>query len=108
MLTATYTLVSLSVEQASLCASLRSLQKVLHTHFAELHSLSEGRVDFACDTLARAVHARRATTGRAATTPIALPTTAAPAATDQRPAPSLASYDQLLTSSGRQLEEAIA
>ena len=55
-----------------------------------------------------AVHARRATTGRAATTPIALPTTAAPAATDQRPAPSLAGYDQLLTTSGRQLEEAIA
>lgn len=57
MLTATYTLVSLSVEQASLCASLRSLQKVLHTHFAELHGLSEGRVDFACETLARAVSA---------------------------------------------------
>ncbi len=57
MLTATYTLVALSVEQASLCASLQSLQKVLHTHFAELRSLSEGRVDFACDTLARAVHA---------------------------------------------------
>lgn len=57
MLTATYTLVALSVEQASLCASLQSLQKVLHTHFAEQVSLTEGRVEFACETLARAVHA---------------------------------------------------
>lgn len=57
MLTATYTLVALSGEQASLCASLQSLQKVLHTHFSEQVSLSEGRVDFACETLARAVHA---------------------------------------------------
>ncbi|WP_426113311.1 hypothetical protein [Massilia sp. PWRC2] len=57
MLTATYTLVALSVEQASLRASLQSLQKVVHSHFAEQASLSEGRVDFACDTLARAVQA---------------------------------------------------
>lgn len=57
MLTATYTLVALSVEQASLGASLQSLQKVVHTHFTEQPSLSEGRVDFACDTLARAVQA---------------------------------------------------
>jgi hypothetical protein len=57
MLTATYTLVALSVEQASLCASLQSLQKVLHTHFAEQAGLSDGRVDFACETLARAVRA---------------------------------------------------
>jgi hypothetical protein len=57
MLTATYTLVALSVEQASLRASLLSLQKVVHTHFAELTSLSEGRVGFACDTLERAVQA---------------------------------------------------
>lgn len=57
MLTATYTLVALSVEQASLCASLQSLQKVLHTHFAEQAGLTVGRVDFACETLARAVRA---------------------------------------------------
>jgi hemerythrin-like domain-containing protein len=57
MLTATYTLVALSVEQASLLASLQSLQKVVHTHFAELSVLSVGRVDFACETLARAVNA---------------------------------------------------
>ncbi|MDB5962849.1 MAG: hypothetical protein JWP59_4143 [Massilia sp.] len=57
MLTATYTLVALSVERASICASLQSLQKVLHTHFAEQVELSEGRVGFACDTLARAVRA---------------------------------------------------
>ncbi|MFL6707632.1 MAG: hypothetical protein ACJ8HI_05435 [Massilia sp.] len=56
MLTATYTLVALSVEQKSLCASLHSLLKVVHTHFAEQTSLSEGRVDFACETLDRAVH----------------------------------------------------
>lgn len=57
MLTATYTLVALSVEQASLTASLQSLQKVVHTHFSEQVSLSEGRVDFACDGVARAVQA---------------------------------------------------
>jgi hypothetical protein len=57
MLTATYTLVALSVEQAGLCKSLQSLQKVVQTHFSEQETLSEGRVDFACETLARAVHA---------------------------------------------------
>lgn len=57
MLTATYTLVALSVERASLCASLQSLQKVLHTHFAEQAMLTQGRVDFACETLERAVQA---------------------------------------------------
>ncbi|WP_426193352.1 hemerythrin domain-containing protein [Massilia sp. DWR3-1-1] len=57
MLTATYTLVALSVELASLRASLQSLQKVLHTHFSEQYSLTEGRIDFACETLARAVQA---------------------------------------------------
>ena len=57
MLTATYTLVALSVEQASLRDSLLSLQKVVHTHFAEQTTLSEGRVGFACDTLERAVQA---------------------------------------------------
>lgn len=56
MLTATYTLVALSVEQASIGASLQSLQKVL-THFAEQRSLTDGRVEFACETLARAVQA---------------------------------------------------
>lgn len=56
-----------------------------------------------------AVHARSATCGRAATPPITLPATAAPAATDHRPAPSLAGYDQLLTTTNqRPLEEAIA
>jgi hypothetical protein len=56
-----------------------------------------------------AVHARSATTTRAATAPIALPATGAPAAADQRPSPSLAGYDQLLTTTNqRPLEEAIA
>ena len=56
-----------------------------------------------------AVHARSATCGRAATPPITLPATAAPSAADHRPAPSLAGYDQLLTTTNqRPLEEAIA
>lgn len=57
MLTATYTLVALSVEQVSLCNSLQSLQKVVHTHFAEQGVLTECRVEFACDALSGVLRA---------------------------------------------------
>ena len=53
MLTATYTLVSLSVEQASVRVSLQSLQKVLQSNFIHLNALSPGQVDYACDALRR-------------------------------------------------------
>lgn len=51
MLTATYTLVALSVEQASVRVSLQSLQKLLQSNFIHLNALSQGQVDHACDAL---------------------------------------------------------
>ena len=51
MLTATYTLVSLSVEQANVRASLQSLQKVLQSNFIHLGALSPVQVEYACDAL---------------------------------------------------------
>ena len=53
MLTATYTLVALSVEQASVRVSLQSLQKLLHTNFLHQNALTPGQVDYACDALRR-------------------------------------------------------
>lgn len=53
MLTATYTLVALSVEQASVRVSLQSLQKVLYNNFVQQRALSAGQVDYACETLRR-------------------------------------------------------
>lgn len=53
MLTATYTLVALSVEQASVRVSLQSLQKVLPTNFSKQASLTPGQVSYACDALQR-------------------------------------------------------
>lgn len=53
MLTATYTLVALSVEQASVRVSLQSLQKVLHSNFIQQRALTAGQVDYACDALRR-------------------------------------------------------
>lgn len=53
MLTATYTLVALSVEQASVRVSLQSLQKVLYSNFVQQRALTPGQVDYACDTLRR-------------------------------------------------------
>jgi hemerythrin-like domain-containing protein len=51
MLTATYTLVSLSVEQASVRVNLQSLQKVLQSNFIHLNALSPAQVEYACDAL---------------------------------------------------------
>jgi hemerythrin-like domain-containing protein len=51
MLTATYTLVTLSVEQASVRLSLQSLQKMLQSTFLPQAALTPGQVDYACNAL---------------------------------------------------------
>lgn len=56
MLTATYTLVALSVEQASVRVSLQSLQKLLPTNFLNQSALTAGQVSYACDALQRLFH----------------------------------------------------
>jgi hemerythrin-like domain-containing protein len=53
MLTATYTLVALSVEQTSVRVSLQSLHKLLHTNFLHQSALTEGQVEYACGALKR-------------------------------------------------------
>ncbi len=53
MLTATYTLVALSVEQASVRMGLKSLQQLLHNNFIHQEALSPGQVSNACDAVRR-------------------------------------------------------
>jgi hemerythrin-like domain-containing protein len=53
MLTATYTLVALSVEQANVRVSLESLQKQLETNFIHQSALTPGQVAYACDVVKR-------------------------------------------------------
>jgi hemerythrin-like domain-containing protein len=53
MLTATYTLVALSVEQAKVRSSLQSLQQLLETNFVHQSSLTPGQVSYACDVVKR-------------------------------------------------------
>jgi hemerythrin-like domain-containing protein len=53
MLTATYTLVALSVEQTSVRTSLQSLQKLLHSNFLQQKALTPTQVEVTCDTLKR-------------------------------------------------------
>jgi hemerythrin-like domain-containing protein len=53
MLTATYTLVALSVEQTSVRTSLQSLQKLLHSTLRQQAALSPMQVEVACDTVRR-------------------------------------------------------
>lgn len=53
MLTATYTLVALSVEQTSVKASLQSLQKLLQSNFLYQKALSPVQVEVTCATLKR-------------------------------------------------------
>ena len=53
MLTATYTLVALSVEQAKVRASLQSLQQLLEANFAHQSTLTPGQVSYACDAVKR-------------------------------------------------------
>ena len=51
MLTATYTLVALSVEQASVRVSLQSLQKLIDSNFIHQNALTPGQVGHACDAV---------------------------------------------------------
>jgi hemerythrin-like domain-containing protein len=53
MLTATYTLVALSVEQTNVRTGLQSLQKLLHSNFIDQESLSAVQVEATCDALKR-------------------------------------------------------
>jgi hemerythrin-like domain-containing protein len=62
MLTATYTLVALSVEQASLYVRLASFQKFVQSNFLNRQSIQAGQFEYACDTLERlneACHRRK-------------------------------------------------
>jgi hypothetical protein len=51
MLTETYTLVALSVEQTSLRVGLQSLQKLLETTFSHRTALTATQVEYACDAV---------------------------------------------------------
>lgn len=53
MLTATYTLVALSVEQSSTRVSLLTLQKYVHSTLVRQHSLSLGQMEHAFESLRR-------------------------------------------------------
>ncbi|HEX8609852.1 MAG TPA: hypothetical protein VF800_01000 [Telluria sp.] len=53
MLTATYTLVALSVEQANIRKHVQTLQKLLHSAFAHQNALAAGQVGAACDMVKR-------------------------------------------------------
>ncbi|MES2318248.1 MAG: hypothetical protein V4631_12235 [Pseudomonadota bacterium] len=53
MLTATYTLVALSVEQASVRISLQSLKQLVDTNFMHQSALTPGQVGYACDAVKR-------------------------------------------------------
>ena len=53
MLTATYTLVALSVEQAKIRTQVQDLQKLLHSTFAHQNALAAGQVGAACDSVKR-------------------------------------------------------
>lgn len=53
MLTATYTLVALSVEQANVRVSLQSLQQLLQSNFVHQTALTPVQVSYACDAVKR-------------------------------------------------------
>ena len=53
MLTATYTLVALAVEQASIRVSLQAFQQYLESNFMHQSALTAGQVDYACASLER-------------------------------------------------------
>ncbi|NHZ63649.1 hypothetical protein [Massilia genomosp. 1] len=53
MLTATYTLVALSVEQANIRKQVQTLQKLLHSAFAHQNALAAGQVGAACEMVKR-------------------------------------------------------
>ena len=51
MLTATYTLVALSVEQTNMRVSLHAVQQLVQKSYARQSALTEGQADYVCDTL---------------------------------------------------------
>lgn len=53
MLTATYTLVALSVEQTNMRVSLNAVQQLVQKSYARQSALTEGQADYVCDTLRR-------------------------------------------------------
>jgi hemerythrin-like domain-containing protein len=53
MLTATYTLVALSVEQTNVRLSLQSLQKFLQSNILNQVALTPAQAEFTCDTIKR-------------------------------------------------------
>ena len=53
MLTATYTLVALSVEQTNMRVSLHAVQQLVQKSYARQSALTEGQVDYVCTTLRR-------------------------------------------------------
>ncbi len=53
MLTATYTLVALSVEQTNMRVSLHAVQQLVQRSYARQSALTEGQADYVCDTLRR-------------------------------------------------------
>jgi hypothetical protein len=53
MLTATYTLVALSVEQTSMRVSLHAVQQLVQKSYARQSALTEGQADYVCDSLRR-------------------------------------------------------
>jgi hemerythrin-like domain-containing protein len=53
MLTATYTLVALSVEQSNVRVSLQSLQQLVDKNFVHQSELTPGQVGYACDAVKR-------------------------------------------------------
>jgi hemerythrin-like domain-containing protein len=59
MLTATYTLVALSVEQASIRMGLLSLQKYVHVNLMQPQSITLGQLEYAFETLNRLYQACR-------------------------------------------------
>lgn len=57
MLTATYSLVAMSVEHANVRSSLNAFHGLINSTFAPEPSLSTGQVDFACLAMERLYHA---------------------------------------------------
>lgn len=53
MLTATYTLVALSVEQNDMRVGLHAVQQLVQKSYARQSTLTEGQADYVCDTLRR-------------------------------------------------------
>jgi hypothetical protein len=51
MLTATYTLVALSVEQTNMRVSLHAVQQLVQKSYARQSALTEGQADYVCATL---------------------------------------------------------